>query len=198
MSTRSATQFFSSLNGAGFSGGITGQAPMAGRKLKVFQAQFGFYDTIVAASSQPAALRAWGVRQNLFAEGLAHVVEDAEIVAAALAHPEIPLRRAVGSSDPFELQPANLPDVPASKNGPKTRAKPEKPPADRSKLDKAEITLRNLDAEHKAEEAAFRRRQDELEAAQEAAQSDYVAKRRVATAELVEARAAYRKAGGDG
>ena len=33
---------------------------MAGRKLKVFQAQFGFYDTIVAAPSQAAALRACG------------------------------------------------------------------------------------------------------------------------------------------
>ena len=42
---------------------------MAGRKLKVFQAQFGFYDTIVAAPSQAAALRAWGVNQNLFASG---------------------------------------------------------------------------------------------------------------------------------
>ena len=32
---------------------------MAARKLKVFQAQFGFYDTVVAAASHTAGLRAW-------------------------------------------------------------------------------------------------------------------------------------------
>ena len=44
-------------------------ANAAGRRLKVFQAQFGFYDTVVAASSQAAALRAWGIHQTLFANG---------------------------------------------------------------------------------------------------------------------------------
>jgi hypothetical protein len=38
-----------------------------GAKLKAYQAQIGFYDTVVAAPSQAAALRVWGVRQNLFA-----------------------------------------------------------------------------------------------------------------------------------
>lgn len=33
-------------------------AKAAGRKLKVFQAQFGFYDTVVAAASQAAAFKA--------------------------------------------------------------------------------------------------------------------------------------------
>jgi hypothetical protein len=37
---------------------------MAGCKLKVFQAQFGFYDTVVTAPSQAAALCAWGVSQG--------------------------------------------------------------------------------------------------------------------------------------
>ena len=72
---------------------------MAGRKLKVFQAQFGFYDTVVAAPSQAAALRAWGMHQNLFASGEATVTTDEAAVAAAIAHPETPLRRAVGSND---------------------------------------------------------------------------------------------------
>jgi hypothetical protein len=69
------------------------------RKLKVFQAQFGFYDTVVAAPSQAAALRAWGTRQNLFASGDAKVVTDEAAVAAATAQPETPLRRAIGSTD---------------------------------------------------------------------------------------------------
>ena len=49
---------------------------MAVRKLKVFQAQFGFYDTVVAAPSRAAALRAWGTHQNLFASGEAKVATD--------------------------------------------------------------------------------------------------------------------------
>ncbi len=56
---------------------------MAARKLKVFQAQMGFYDTVVAASSQAAALRAWGTRQNLFASGDAALTTEASAVAAA-------------------------------------------------------------------------------------------------------------------
>ncbi|RYF99054.1 MAG: cell envelope biogenesis protein TolA, partial [Caulobacteraceae bacterium] len=71
----------------------------------MFQAQFGFYDTVVAAPSQAAALRAWGVRQNLFADGTARLTDDSQAVEAALAHPETPLRRAVGSSEPFALEP---------------------------------------------------------------------------------------------
>jgi hypothetical protein len=118
---------------------------MAGRKLKVFQAQFGFYDTVVAAPSQAAALRAWGVNQNLFASGEAKVTTDEAAITVATAHPETPLRRAVGSSDPFALEPTSLPDVPdAPKKAaakPASKAKvspPARPPADRSKLDAAE------------------------------------------------------------
>lgn len=51
-------------------------------KLKVFQAHFGFYDTIVAAPSQAAALRAWGVHQNVFADGQAKLTTDEAAVAA--------------------------------------------------------------------------------------------------------------------
>ena len=120
-------------------------AKTKGRKLKVFQAQFGFYDSVVAAPSQAAALRAWGTHQNLFANGEAKVTTDEAAVAAATAQPETPLRRAVGSTDAFELEPTGVPKVPdapkkaptklAAKSKPKT---PAKPPADRSKLDAAE------------------------------------------------------------
>ena len=83
-----------------------------GRRLKVFQARFGFHDSVVAAPSQAAALRAWGVRQNLFADGDAAVADDPQAVAAALAHPETPLRRAAGSNRPFALDPVGLPEWP--------------------------------------------------------------------------------------
>jgi hypothetical protein len=176
---------------------------MAGRKLKVFQAQFGFYDTVVAAPSRAAALRAWGMRQDLFASGEATETTDAAAIAAATAQPETPLRRAVGSTDRFTLEPTNLPKVPdAPKKAtakPEPKAKPAKaarPPADRSKLDAAESALGALDERRKREEADFRREAEDLETRRAAAQAAYVEARKVATSKLVDARTAYRKAGG--
>jgi hypothetical protein len=176
---------------------------VAGRKLKVFQAQFGFYDTVVAAPSQAAALRAWGVNQNLFASGEAKITTDAAAVAAATANPETPLRRAVGSSEPFALEPTSLPDVPDAPKKvamkPAAKAKPAAPPrpaADRSKLDAAEKALGQLDESRKREEADFRREAEELETRRTAAQVAYVEARKAATSKVVEARTTYRKAGG--
>ena len=177
---------------------------MAGRKLKVFQAQFGFFDTVVAASSQSAALRAWGTHQNLFSSGEAKLTTDEAAVAAALEHPETPLRRAVGSTDPFQLEPASLPKVPdAPKRAapkPPARAKPApvtKVPVDRSALDAAEAALHKVDEARKREEADLRRRQDELDEAKSTAQAAYVEDRKVATAAVVKARKDYRSAGGE-
>lgn len=178
---------------------------MAGRKLKVFQAQFGFYDTVVAAPSQAAALRAWGVHQNLFADGKAQVTDDPQAVEAALAHPETPLKRAVGSSEPFALEATSLPDVPDAPKKPagkpvaKKPTKPEPappPPADRSKLDAAEKALHELDERRKREEADLRREAEELEARRMSAQSAYVDARKAASSQVVVARTAYRAAGG--
>ncbi len=177
------------------------------RKLKVFQAQIGFYDTVVAAPSMPAALRAWGVKQDLFANGQARVTGDEQAVAAALANPEVPLRRVVGSSDPFELNPTGLPAVPDApeRAKPEVRAaakpapaspKPAKPAPDRSALGAAETALRQVDEDRKREEAELRRRQEQLDVERAAAQVAYVDARKRATAAVVEARQAYRKLGG--
>lgn len=180
---------------------------MAGRKLKVFQAQFGFYDTVVAAPSQPEALRAWGTHQNLFASGQARITEDPQAIEAALAHPQRPLKRAVGSNEPFALEATSLPVVPdaprrtpASKTakapaGPTARPRPA---ADRSRLDAAEAALQALDARRKTEEAELQREATDLESRKMAAQAAYVAARKAATAKVVLARSAYRAAGGDG
>ena len=175
---------------------------MAARKLKVFQAQFGFYDTVVAASSQAAALRAWGTHQNLFASGEATVTTDEAAITAALQHPETPLRRAVGSNDAFQLEPASLPKVPDAPKRPVAKpaakakpALPPKPPADRTALDAAEAALRQLDEARKREEADLRRRQDALDAEKSTAQAAYVEGRKAATAAVVAARKAYRSAG---
>ena len=167
------------------------------RRFKVFQAQLGFFETVVAAPSQAAALRAWGVHQNLFADGQARVTDDPQAVRSALAHPGVPLKRAVGSKDPFALEPVSLPQVPEAPK--KTKAKaaaPPRPPADRSALDAAEEAFRGLDDNRRAEEATFRQRQDALDADRKAAQAAYVERHDVVSRALADARAAYRKAGG--
>jgi hypothetical protein len=177
-------------------------AKASGRKLKVFQAQFGFHDSVVAASSQAAALRAWGTRQNLFAEGHARITDDPLAVDAARAHPEIPLRRPVGSKSPFELDPMALPDIPdapkrkRAKAARGSRPKPKGPPADRSRLAAAEAALHAIDERRKREEARFREAQDELDRRMAERQAAYVAAQKAATADVVATRQAYRKAGG--
>jgi len=173
-------------------------------RLKVFQAPFGFYDTIVAVPSRAAALRAWETRQDLFAYGQAHEIDDPVAVAAAVAQPGVVLKRAVGSTEPFAVEATSLPEVPeaprrpALKAAPKAEAPPKTkaPPADRTALNAAEASLGEVDTARKAEEAAFREQQEALDAARSAAQAGYVARRKAATAAVVEARNAYRKAGG--
>jgi hypothetical protein len=174
------------------------------RRLKVFQAQFGFFDSVVAAPSQAAALRAWGTHQNLFADGQARITTEPNAVEAALAHPETPLLRAVGSDDVFALKPTGLPKVPDAPKRPSAKSSavtklelPPKPLADRTALDAAEASLKRLDDARKREEADLRRRQDDLDQRKSAAQAAYVDGRRVATAAVVDAREAFRKADGE-
>jgi hypothetical protein len=177
-------------------------SPVRGRRLKVFRAQLGFYDSVVAAPSQAAALRAWGVRQNLFTEGQAIVTNDPQAVEAARGHPETPLRRVAGSKAPFELNPTSLPAIPDAPKWPRAKTAkaakpaPTRPPADRSKLDAAEAALHVVDERRKREEARLSQRQADLDQEMAERQAAYVARRKAATAEVVAARTAYRKAGG--
>ncbi len=157
---------------------------------------------MVAASSQAAALRAWNVHQNLFASGEARVTTDGAAVAAAMAHPETPLRRAVGSNAAFELEPTSLPKVP---DAPKRSARPAakgarpaapQPLADRSGLDAAEAALRETDERRKQVETGFRREAEALDMRRRDAQQAYIKARQAAATAIVKAREAYRKAGG--
>ena len=52
-------------------------------RLKVFATSDGLTEYVVAATSRPKALAAWGVRQDLFKEGVAREVEDAAKLAKA-------------------------------------------------------------------------------------------------------------------
>ncbi|HEX4534472.1 MAG TPA: hypothetical protein VH000_09600 [Rhizomicrobium sp.] len=72
------------------------------RKLKVFRATRGFYDTIVAAPSMKAALEAWGAKPNLFKDGVAKEIHDAKLEKIAVEMPRVVFRRIVGSKDEFK------------------------------------------------------------------------------------------------
>ena len=169
------------------------------RKLKVFEAQIGFYDTVVAAPSRAAALRAWGTHQDLFASGQARISKDVDAAAVAIENPEKPLRRALGSKEPFSLTPAELPTIPAVENkrrrpGKKTVGKPKA--LDRSALDAAESQLRDLDEAQSKEEADFKKEADALERRRVSGQSKSSQLRKQATDRLDAAQRAYCKAGG--
>lgn len=185
--------------------GRPGVGFMAAR-LKVYQASFGFRDSVVAAPNQKAALQAWGARQNLFAEGLARVVDDPEASKAALAHPGVPLSRPVGSAGAFALESNELPKVPSAP-GSQTkgsapapskaaRAAPPKPVADRTPLDAAEAALRQIEDRRRAVEDDFHARLQKLEQARAAALGDVEARAAAAREKVESARRAYRDAGG--
>lgn len=174
-------------------------------RLKVYAAQFGFHDSVVAAPNQAKALAAWGTRQNLFAEGRAKVSDDAEAIAAALACPGTPLRRAVGSQDPFRLDPGlpTVPDGPARKRPkPEVVAKAELPPPaptapDRSALGAAENALAAIQRRRIKEERRLAHRREALEADEAAARKQWDTDRKDAEAKLEAARRAYRAEGGE-
>jgi len=177
-----------------------GNAPARKRKLKVFQAPFGFYESVLAVPSKTAALKTWGSQQNLFAEGFAKPATDEHAIAAALAHPGVPLVRAVGSRDPFEVKAHSLPKPPrepkSAKRPTRERQTGKRPPPDRGRLNAAETALRRIEDAFRRDEAGMARRIKALKQAQEVMRQAHRTEKAAAQAEVKAARAAYRKAGG--
>ncbi len=66
-------------------------------RLKVFVTSDGLTDYVVAASSRPKALAAWGAHQDLFKTGGARETDDPVLVKAATAQPGEVLRRPADS-----------------------------------------------------------------------------------------------------
>src|SRR5579864_8211012 len=134
------------------------------KRLKVFEAHLGFFDTVVAAPSQKAALLAWGSRQNLFGDGAASITNDPDAVQAALAKPGVVLKRLSGSREPFEESPT-LPKVKAPGRTPQKLQPPARPltkpdpPPDRSGLDAAERALFDLKRERAERRTSFDERE---------------------------------------
>src|SRR5262245_15365649 len=66
------------------------------RRLKVYTTRIGIHDWAVAVPSQKAAQAAADGRENLFASGAAKVVDDADVIEAAMKTPGVPV--AVGKA----------------------------------------------------------------------------------------------------
>jgi hypothetical protein len=139
------------------------------QKLKVFRTPIGFHDAYVAAPSQKAALEAWGVDSNIFAQGLAEQVDDPKLAAEPLANPGKVFKRVRGSADEHF---AELERAPSRKKAAKAEAetgniaelKPKskpKPKPTREELDAAEEALEKAE---KRQRKAVRKIDEKIQA----------------------------------
>ena len=161
-------------------------------RLKVYRSHIVFYETVVAAPSQKAALEAWDVRQNLFAEGAAEVTDDPDTVKAALAQPGVVLKRAAGSNDVYAADPST-PSLPAGK-----KAKTVKPNPDRRALEDAEAALETVNEMQSQQKAEFDARRRALEHELHTTEARWRAERKAAERVLEQARSDYEKASRNG
>jgi hypothetical protein len=150
-------------------------------KLKVFCATSGFHDSVVAAPSRPAALKAWGAKTDLFSMGVAKQVTDPKIVKKALARPGEVIRLSRAGSEEAP-EPRKVTKRPAAKRP--SRAKFNAAEDRLAKLDKTQSKKRDtIDRELKALE----RKRDDLLKRQTKA-------RKAAEAKLEDAREQYEAA----
>nr|WP_231708440.1 hypothetical protein [Sphingomonas populi] len=151
------------------------------QKLKVYRTPIGFHDAYVAAPSQKAALAAWGSDHDLFARGIAELVEDPDLTREPLAKPGEVIRRSRGTTaEQIAALPPDRPkrarEAAAEPPRPAPKAKPKpKPRPDRAPLDAARAALDDVAARHRRErdtlgerEAALARERRETEKRQAA------------------------------
>ncbi|HEX4302165.1 MAG TPA: hypothetical protein VHZ78_05200 [Rhizomicrobium sp.] len=160
-------------------------------RLKVFTTQSGFYDLAVAAPSQAAALRAWGIHQNLFAEGMAKVATDKAVLAAALAKPGVVLKRALGTKGAFALD-APLPKVNGTK---KKTAKAVPSAAARKAAEAAQDALDRAGEAHDETVAALKAERAQIDAKLAAEEDAWTARRKTLAQAAERARRALRRKG---
>ena len=180
------------------------------RRLKVYTTRIGISDWAVAVPNQKQALKAWDVRENLFASGAARPVDDPAVIAAAMKTPGVPVA-APSQRKPYvpetksnvvRLDDRRKAKAPAARAAlaPEREAKVMRraerraPPPDPSKLNAAEDELRALDDEIKSQRKALARRKQDLERETESFEIDMATNRRRLERQLERAREAYERA----
>ena len=174
------------------------------RRQKVYTTRIGIDDWAVAVPNQKAALKAWDVRENLFASGAARPVDDPAVVEAALKTPGIPVAakprpQSEAKSNVVRLDerrpartPPELKKLPLRRDVPVEHRRRPLPP-DRSKLDSAADELRQFDIELKARRKELARRRQEFERETESFETDADTRRRRLERQLERARAAFER-----
>ena len=152
-------------------------------RLKVFCATSGFHDSIVAAPSRPAALKAWGARTDLFSMGVARQVTDPKLIKQALAKPG----EVISLSRTGKQGKTAAPSRKAAK-------KPKARPPSRARLDAAEKRLEQLDSKQAKERDAIERELAALTRKRDQLDKRHAKARRAAEEKIEEARDAYRTA----
>lgn len=162
-------------------------------RLKVFVTSDGLTDYVVATSSRPKALAAWGAHQDLFATGGAYETDDPDLVEAATARPGEVLRRPRDVKTPRLHRPGRSRPAPARAPAPARPAKAKGPsPA-------AVKKAKDLEARLVAQAAAYAEAMDALadergalEARRDQLERDYLAERTELREALRKARGALR------
>ena len=97
--------------------------------IKVYTANLGFYEVAVAARSQKMALAHWGVKRDLFREGIAKESRDPQAIESALQKVGLVYRRPLGSGGAFEekeeARKALIESLSRRKQPPKQKQKPK-------------------------------------------------------------------------
>jgi hypothetical protein len=148
-------------------------------RLKVFVTSDGLTDYVVAATSKPKALAAWGSHQDLFKTGLAYETDDPELVKAATATPGEVLRRPAGTrAELANMKPVKRAKASTGKAAPEKPQSPSK--AALKRVADLEKTLERIEAEHEtavrkieARRAALARELEALEEQHAAARARY-------------------------
>lgn len=142
-----------------------------GAKLKVYSTSIGFYDALVAAPSQKAALKAWATTTDLFGAGRASVVDAPDLQAEALARPGEVIRRSHGDAAKLIAEMEAEDAAETSRLSPPVRtAKPTpRPVPDRSVLDASERALADAERELQDELDRFAAERADLDAREHAA-----------------------------
>ena len=140
--------------------------------LKVYRTPIGFHDAYVAASSQKAALAAWGSDKNLFARGDAEIVTDPALTAEPLAHPGTVIKRSRGSA--AEQIAALPPDKPRAPEKAVSSAKPapQRPRPDRDAIEAADEKIAATKQRYAAARADLAARIADLEKQRQALQRE--------------------------
>jgi hypothetical protein len=145
-------------------------------KLKVFVTSDGLTDYVVATTSRPKALEAWGVRQDLFKQGSAHEVVDPALITEASARPGEVLQRSTGADAALK----SLKSPKSKKAGPSA--------ADRRRVSDLEARIEALEAGREQRLAELREAREALKAREDREAETFEAEREALRSRLDHAR----------